>query len=182
LLEQKGYPSDIRRVELVIREVGFEDGSVLLSGTLWLQDPNYPNDPTKKIREDKVKPPHARNHGIDSLAASNSATSRKIVYRNHAQDPEDCFAQAFGGAHACVPDIDDPSTGCIVAPDSLSIFDHGNYSTQLTTVHCQRNTSNGYVDCVGAADVARWVACCYSLECYDTRRAEEFVQRLPRGL
>lgn len=47
--EQNGYPNSIRRVELVIREVGFEDGSMLHTGTFYLQDPANPNDPTKKI-------------------------------------------------------------------------------------------------------------------------------------
>jgi len=49
-LQQTGFPVSIRRVELVIREVGFEDGSALLAGTLFLPDPNHPNDPTKKTR------------------------------------------------------------------------------------------------------------------------------------
>lgn len=48
--EQTGYPNSIKRVELVIREVGFEDGSVLQTGTFYLQDPAYPNDTTKKIK------------------------------------------------------------------------------------------------------------------------------------
>jgi hypothetical protein len=61
-LLRKGYSNGGARVELVISEVGFEDGSVLDSGTLWLQDPNNPNDPTKKIRADKVKPPGVQNH------------------------------------------------------------------------------------------------------------------------
>lgn len=48
-LRKLGYPESINRVELSILEVGFEDGSVLLSGTLFLQDPANPDDPTKKI-------------------------------------------------------------------------------------------------------------------------------------
>ena len=47
--EQLGYPS-VKRVELEIKEVGFEDGSMLYSGTFYLQDPAYPNDPTKKVK------------------------------------------------------------------------------------------------------------------------------------
>jgi hypothetical protein len=47
--EELGY-STIKRVELEIREVGFEDGSMFNSGTFYLQDPAYPNDPTKKVR------------------------------------------------------------------------------------------------------------------------------------
>jgi hypothetical protein len=52
-LQRLDYPETIKRVELTIRYVGFEDGSVLISGTLWVQDPNNPNDPTKKVRPDK---------------------------------------------------------------------------------------------------------------------------------
>lgn len=44
-LKQNGFPPDIRRVELVIREVGFEDGSALSSGTLFVQDPKTPKRP-----------------------------------------------------------------------------------------------------------------------------------------
>ena len=40
-LERNGY-NGIKRVEVVIREVGFEDGSVLLAGTYYLQDPANP--------------------------------------------------------------------------------------------------------------------------------------------
>jgi len=50
--EELGYPT-IKRVELEIREVGFEDGSMLYSGTFYLQDPAYPNDPTKKVKAPK---------------------------------------------------------------------------------------------------------------------------------
>jgi hypothetical protein len=59
LLEKTGFPTSINRVELEIREVGFEDGSVLQTGTLFLQDPTHPNDPTKKIRADKKFQHHA---------------------------------------------------------------------------------------------------------------------------
>jgi hypothetical protein len=47
---ETGYAESIQRVELEVKEVGFEDGSMLYSGTLYLQDPAYPNDPTKKIK------------------------------------------------------------------------------------------------------------------------------------
>jgi hypothetical protein len=48
-LRKLDYPNSIRRVELRMREVGFEDGSALSSGTLFVPDPNNPNDPTKRI-------------------------------------------------------------------------------------------------------------------------------------
>lgn len=61
-LQRLGYPERINRVELTVLEVGFEDGSVLLSGTLFIQDPNHPSDPTKKIPPPKPKAPGGRNH------------------------------------------------------------------------------------------------------------------------
>jgi hypothetical protein len=62
LLKQTGYPVTITRVELEIREVGFEDGSMLLAGTMYLPDPKHPNDPTKKIRADKEISPQTGGH------------------------------------------------------------------------------------------------------------------------
>lgn len=72
-LEQTGYPNSIRRVELVIREVGFEDGSMLYSGTFFLQDPANPNDPTKKIKV--PEPPDALNQKIRSPPARQNTTT-----------------------------------------------------------------------------------------------------------
>lgn len=71
LLQQRGYPTSINRVELVIREVGFEDGSMLHTGTFYVQDPNNPNDPTKKIRVDNP-PGGAFNHPINRVFHRNS--------------------------------------------------------------------------------------------------------------
>jgi hypothetical protein len=48
-LAQTGYTSSVIRVEAEVKEVGFEDGSMLYSGMLYVQDPDYPNDPTKKV-------------------------------------------------------------------------------------------------------------------------------------
>jgi hypothetical protein len=36
-LERHGYPKSIRKIELQIREVGFEDGTAFLGGSFWLQ-------------------------------------------------------------------------------------------------------------------------------------------------
>lgn len=47
--EETGYANNITKVELVITEVGFEDGSVFDSGTFYLQDPAYTTDPTRKF-------------------------------------------------------------------------------------------------------------------------------------
>ena len=47
------YSDSVDRVQITITEVGFDDGSVLLSGKLYIQDPANPTDPTKKIPADK---------------------------------------------------------------------------------------------------------------------------------
>ena len=74
--EETGYPTKIKRVELVVREVGFEDGSVLYGGTFFLQDPANPNDPTKKVRvpgptgaqNQKMKYPQNRKDSVTGFA------------------------------------------------------------------------------------------------------------------
>ena len=48
-LKRAGNTRGITQVEIEVREVGFENGSVVQEGKLYLQDPAYPNDPTKKI-------------------------------------------------------------------------------------------------------------------------------------
>jgi hypothetical protein len=61
-LIETGY-SKVNRIDGVIREVGFEDGSILYSGTFYVQDPAHPNDPTKKIKV--PQPPAAQNHKME---------------------------------------------------------------------------------------------------------------------
>jgi len=78
-LEQNGYPNSIKRVELEVTEVGFEDGSVLRSGTLYLQDPNNPSDPTKKVPA--RRPPRAQNHRIGITPERNGITSPSILLK-----------------------------------------------------------------------------------------------------
>lgn len=48
-LKNSGNTRTITQVEIEIKEVGFEDGSMVQEGRLYLQDPAYPKDPTKKI-------------------------------------------------------------------------------------------------------------------------------------
>lgn len=48
-LRQLEFPLSVRQVELVIAAVGFEDGTAFYRGTYYVQDPNNPNDPTKKV-------------------------------------------------------------------------------------------------------------------------------------
>ena len=82
LLQQKGYSNSISRVELVIREVGFEDGSMLYSGTFYLQDPAHPGDPTKKIRTPS-KPPGVQNHHPGTLKDRKFGPQNKKEVEKH---------------------------------------------------------------------------------------------------
>jgi hypothetical protein len=75
--EQTGYPNSIRRVELVIREVGFEDGSMLYSGTFFLQDPANPNDPTKKIKVPQRRGAHP--YATAGTATGGTAIKKSLV-------------------------------------------------------------------------------------------------------
>lgn len=46
---QAGNTKSITQLEIEVREVGFENGSMVHEGRLYLQDPAHPNDPTRKI-------------------------------------------------------------------------------------------------------------------------------------
>jgi hypothetical protein len=173
-LQKLGYPNTINRVELTIREVGFADGTVLLSGTWWLQDPNNPTDPTKKIRADKLRVPGARHHRISTLLGSRTVPQEAVIRAalpssNHTQDLTDCWSQAFGGYHSCGVSSIDPTGACMAAPDYLG-SDHGNYTTELTAVYCQRHPEddpNVWVNCINGTEVARYVECCHFEYCGD---------------
>jgi len=78
-LQQTGFPVSIRRVELVIRAVGFEDGSALLAGTLFLPDPNQPNDPTKRIRADKRFHHHRKNPQVPKSSSQVSFSKALLM-------------------------------------------------------------------------------------------------------
>ncbi len=76
-LEQQGYANSIKQVEVVITEVGFEDGSVLISGKFYLPDPEHPNDPTKKVDPTK-KPPLPKTRGLTITESADYLTNRQL--------------------------------------------------------------------------------------------------------
>lgn len=59
-LEELGYPQSVKRVALEITEVGFEDGSVVRGGTLFLPDPQNPDSPERNF----ARPAHALRESI----------------------------------------------------------------------------------------------------------------------
>jgi hypothetical protein len=60
-LKQVGFPLNINQVEIRIAAVGFDDGSALYKGTFYNQDPQNPNDPTKKIPVSQPKTNRSRS-------------------------------------------------------------------------------------------------------------------------
>lgn len=149
-LEQTGYPNSIRRVELVIREVGFEDGSMLYSGTFYLQDPANPNDPTKKIKvpqrrgaQNNRSPPDRKNimSGISFVKASLTLPNPMQVSLTspHPTRPDpDCRAQEAPQERSCPPSV------CSQEYDVLAPFQVGPnqlvYSKSPQVLRCSGDT------------------------------------------
>jgi len=158
LLQKAGYPTSIKRVELEIREVGFEDGSVLETGTLFLPDPKHPNDPTKKIRPDKKfqhnrkNPPKRISQVSFSKASLTSAVPSECYARDYSNYPQEC------------------DNGCHTTNDLVDDFQQGTYTTEDRLVNCSRTLFDGDHACSDAlATVPRFVQC--SIPCgeiYDT--------------
>lgn len=170
-LKQNGFPVSIRRVELVIRVVGFDDGSVLDSGTFFIQDPNNPNDPTKKIPVSQPTP--ARGHKIRDPANPRSRLSQHVLLKTSfalrsVQDDE-CFTKLPSIWHQC-----GAYNACGVLVDQLS-YDAGYYTTDLAIRACGFSQSSPcIVDCGSPpkpclmqdeVDVA--VECCHFEYCDD---------------
>jgi hypothetical protein len=153
LLKQTGY-QNVTRVELRIREVGFEDGSVFHTGTMWVQDPRFPDDPTKKIPQLKPRLHHA------------SSLRQPAVWLDRNQ--EECFAKWRTRERYC-----DQGLNCFVMQDQLQPFDEGYFTTEPVIERCKEYLPNGsLVSCsVGQLaelqDTDRYVECCHPLGCFD---------------
>lgn len=163
--EETGYPTRINRVELVVREVGFEDGSVLYSGTFWSQDPAHPDDPTKKVKA--PEPPGARyqnmkyrQHRNDSLTDfAFVKTSFTLPDLRLTPDP-DCRAQEPPLVRNCAP-----TTFCKKSDDVLAFFQVGPYQTEFQLEHCQQFVAGEWVDCTIVEDVERFIFCESEIPC-----------------
>lgn len=165
-LERLGY-SGIRRVEVVIREVGFEDGSVLISGTYYSQDPANPNDPTKKIRMSKPSAEQNRRSGMvlhnHSRTVSRSSSLTGSFAAANRMQGEECFEQNYQPLHWC-----DNYLACVARVDVLDTHTYGNYDTELILVNCEKQSDIDYVTCAGwTKEVSRFVECCHPLDCED---------------
>lgn len=145
-LKETGY-TKIKRVDLVVREVGFEDGSVLYSGTLYLQDPAHPDDPTRKVKA--PQPPAAQNQkmeypqnrkdtvaGFAFLKTSFTVPKLKLV-----PDP-DCRAQELPEMRICQPSI-----LCKYPHNMLAPFQVGPNKLVFQIQRCQMFINPHWIDC-----------------------------------
>ena len=166
-LEQTGYPNSIKRVELVIREVGFEDGSMIYSGMFYLQDPAHPNDPTKKIpvrqqpgaQNQKTRSPPDRTIMPSVSFLKTSLTSSNPMQVSlalpKATQGYDCAAQEPPTTHNC-----GISLNCSIDVDHVDPFQMGAWTTELQVEYCVMEQSVGWVYCTSFyADIARLKHC-----------------------
>jgi hypothetical protein len=163
--EETGYPTKIKRVELVVREVGFEDGSVLRGGTFFMQDPANPDDPTKKVRvpeptgaqNQKMKYPQNREKsatGFPFLKAS--FISPNLTLR---PDP-DCRALEPPRVRNCAP-----TDFCKKRDDVLAFFQVGPNQLEFQLRHCQQLVGGQWFSCSIVEDVEVAVFCESEIPC-----------------
>ena len=180
-LDKTGFPLSINRVELVIREVGFDDDSMLLAGTLYLPDPMHPNDPTKKIRANKKF-----HHGqVGTQIHKNNRHRMPLKTPVTSSTQTECHAQDFNVLITC-------EGACHVARDVLDSLAEGNFTTQEQLVRCTSTWNGQELSCTNEYGplyslVQRYVECCHPLDCEDTdpdhkRRRYELMQWLSRRL
>lgn len=169
-LQRLGYPLSIDSIELTMLEVGFEDGSVLLSGTLFIQDPNHPGDPTKKIPAQKAKVPDGRNHHVIGYLEDRARPRAKgpffldRILNLTGRGQEECWEPVYNPPTNCPPTGLPPPYGennpdCYATSHRLSSTNYGNYDLELVTVSCTRSDEQGYVNCNLDKDVSRLILC-----------------------
>ena len=114
-LQRLGFPESINRIELRVLEVGFEDGSALLSGTLYYQDPANPSDPTKKIPARKPNVRGSRSHHrvryfeIMTASSKKSLVASTLNFSGRGQDA--CWEPTYNPPTNCPPNGIPPPIG-----------------------------------------------------------------------
>ncbi len=166
-LARNGYPNSIKRVEFVITEVGFEDGSVLYSGTFYFQDPASPNDPTKKIRKQE-QPPGAKRKIKTSPARPGAMSPRGVIKAsytapNGTKSGVSFFPQGDWRAQdAPIQSACGQNNACIVTRDMLAFFEPGAYDLDFQIRPCRffSTIDNQWHDCFNNSEqVERYVQC-----------------------
>src|SRR6266436_900929 len=171
-LKQLEFPLNIRQVELVIAAVGFEDGTAFYRGTFYAQDPNNPNDPTKKIpvnqrtrpRSGKISdPPTGGRRLFQHFGAKTLSGSLRVQDDQCYTQSEHSWRQC--GAHA----------SCGVFKDFLT-WDPGYFNIEFQDKQCGFTQSqpctvacgpNGSETCIVIDDVPVFIECCHWLYCED---------------
>lgn len=164
-LEKLGYAGPVHRIEIIIRDVGFDDGTVLRSGTWYRQDPNSPSDPTKKLRLEKT-PRTSRDLGkpLSEPRAKYSAL-QKIAFTPKSSQ-SGCYSQLYQPPVTCSGSIQ--GHGCGTYREVLD-QSPGGYVADMFFVQCQRwdSQTGTMVNCEQTEDVPRYVSCCGPLYCED---------------
>jgi hypothetical protein len=167
--EEAGYPPGINRLDLEVREVGFEDGSMIYSGTLYLQDPAYPKDPTKKIKPGQRNAPQSRSSpGRRQLMTDVSFLKASATLSNSFEPLNPalqggCKIQEGPRTSFCPPPP--PFNGCSRVTDLLDPFVSGPYEVELRSEFCGFFLNGQWVECNQLAEVDRFVSCGSGTSC-----------------
>lgn len=171
--KETGYPTKIKRVELVVREVGFEDGSVLYGGTFFLQDPANPDDPTKKVKV--PEPLGAQNQRIENPQNGKNIATGFSFLKTSFTVPKTSFTT--------LPSLTlrpDPScralettrerncgttTFCKKWDDVLKFFQVGPNQLEFELQHCQQLVAGQWLNCSMVHDVEVAVFCEAEIPC-----------------
>lgn len=138
-LQRLGFPESINRIELTVLEVGFEDGSVLLSGTLYHQDPDNPSDPTKKVPSRNPNVRGTRSHHRIRHLVMTASSKKSLVaptLNSSGRGQEACWEPAYNPPSHCPPNGIPPPFGetnpdCYVTSHRLSSEYYGTYDFEL---------------------------------------------------
>jgi len=127
---------------------------MLVAGTLFMQDPAHPSDPTKKIRADK-KFHHQLRSSSQYLKHHSKVSSTAAL--DGCMAPDNPFPQSCG------------TSSCHTYNDFTDPFEPGYYSTYETDTFCTYTDPSGEIPCMhaSASGVTRLIECCHALDCYD---------------
>ena len=160
-----GYTGPIKRVEVEVKEVGFDNGSMIYSGMLYVQDRAYPNDPTKKIQvpppgsrdqSSKTSPPPKQNPtGFSFLQASFAPVDPLQPFKAVIKPTFVCAWPEFSNWHYCPGEFN----GCRNFDDWLDPFRSGTYDTETILDYCGFWLNGQWVECPDLVEADRYVDC-----------------------
>ena len=161
-LEKTGYLNSITRVELEVRIVGFEDGSMLLSGTFYVQDPANPKDPTKKTKvPDPSEPQGQSTRSPLRYRITRTSFLGTSLTRSKAAQGSECRAREGARLETC-----SGNTACTVQRDVLAPFQVGPNQLVLRLASCRFFFQNEWLDCGNNfAEVDRFAFCESEIPC-----------------